>query len=72
MHVQTTLKKEYKTVTTAIVHQSTHNQVSQEKTTTKILMEFSPQPKLSTQGDQRFALHPEEDRRNQTYEVAVP
>jgi hypothetical protein len=34
--------KEYKTVTPVIVHPSTPNQVSQEQTPTKILMELPP------------------------------
>jgi len=37
------LLKEYKTVTPATVHPSTPNQISQEQTPTKILMEL-PQP----------------------------
>jgi len=61
------LMKEYKTITSANVHQSTPNHVSQEQTTNKILMELSPRPKLSTQGHQSFVFHPEEERRSQIY-----
>jgi len=61
------LMKEYKTVTPAIVHQSTPNHVSQEQTN-KILIELSPPSKLSTQGQKRFDFQPEEERKIQIYE----